>query len=229
MAAPAASARPRSSSAPRAAKRCSPRRAAMRNAQACEALGATRAINYRERGFRRRGEGGDERRAASTSSSTWSAATTSSATCARPRCGAASSTSPTRPACTATVNFAPMLMKRLTLARHDLRARSNARERRDPRRGAARSLAADRRRARSSRWSTASFPWPRPRPPMRAWPKASISARFCWQCEQNPSLSRAFLAKTPAFLERTSLARSGGAVNAPPAREKISWPSKTSR
>ena len=46
----------------------------------------------------------------------------------------------------ANVNFAPMLMKRLSLLATTLRARSAAGERRDPRRAAARSLAADRAR-----------------------------------------------------------------------------------
>ncbi len=104
--------------------------------RACEALGATRAIDYKQRGFRQSGEGSDRRQAASTSSSTWSAADyiqrDLSALAVDGRLvfiaflgGAA-----------ANVNFVSVMLKRLTITGSTLRARSVADKGRD-RRGAA--------------------------------------------------------------------------------------------
>ena len=79
----------------------------------------------------------------------------------------------------AEVNFAPLLRKRLALMATTLRGRTVARERRHPRRpGAARS-GRWWRRAGSSRWWTAACPWARPKKPMKSWPVPAISAKSC--------------------------------------------------
>ena len=105
------------------------------NAQACRELGADLAINYRDGGFRRGGEGRRPAGAASTSSSTWSAATTSTATTRPPPIERPHRRrSPSSTARKAEVDFGRLMLKRLTHTGSTLRPAHHRREGRHRRR-----------------------------------------------------------------------------------------------
>ncbi len=125
MAAPAASAPPQSNSARRVGTGCLLPQVVKKNCAACRALGANRAINYREEDFvavikdetGKRGVdvildmvGGDYIQRNMSAAAVWGRIVNIAY----------------QSGMTASVNFAPMLMKRLSLLATTLRSRSNA-------------------------------------------------------------------------------------------------------